>query len=164
MRRVSITVFSNPLRRVLCQVLYRVSLLTSTVRRHLHFAHESVMTAERELTRFWGRDYTFFEALQKLLDFLSTGELGKLSMANLGILVWQGCRQDDPQLTLAQVQAAMPHVGDAGAIIALAGQVLQAWQAGSPPLEADNEVETDANPLDGSIGPRGGPSLVSTSD
>ena len=133
-------------------------------RRHLRFGHEAVMTAERELTRFWSRDYTFFEALQKLLDFLSIGELGKLSMANLGILVWQGCRHEDPQLTLAQVQAAMPHIGDAAAIIALAGQVLGAWQAGSPPIEVDKEVETASNPLDGSTGPRVGPLLVSTSD
>jgi hypothetical protein len=133
-------------------------------RRHLRFDHESVMTAERELTRFWGRDYTFFEALQKLLDFLATGELAKLSMANLGILVWQGCRHEAPQLTLAQVQAAMPHIGDAAVIIALAGQVLGAWQVGSPPLEPDNEVEHETNPLDGSIGPRAGLSVVSTSD
>ena len=132
--------------------------------RSLRFDHAAVITAERELTQFWGRDYTFFEALQKLLDFLSTGALGKLSMANLGILVWQGCRHDDPHLTLAQVQAAMPHIGDAGSIIALVGKVLEAWQAGSPPVEVANEVDTDAHPLDGSIGGPAGPLLVSISD
>ena len=132
--------------------------------RHLLFTHESVPATERELTRFWEREYYFFEALQKLLDFLSTGELAKLSLTNLTILVWQGCRHEDPQLTLAEVQVAMPHIGDAAGIITLAGAVLGAWQAGSPPPEPVGEVETDANPLDGSIGVRGGPSLVSTSD
>lgn len=132
-------------------------------RRHLLFTQGAVIMAEQELTKFWGREYYFFEAMQRILDFAATADLKKLSMANLAIILWQGCCHEDAQLTLQQVQAALPHIGDAAAIARLVRAILDAWQAGNPPMEAVQEGAADPNPLDGSIGPPVGPSLVSTS-
>ena len=137
--------------------------ITLDMRRHLRFDTLSVMTAERELTQFWGRACTFFEVVQQLLDFAMTAQVAKLSVANLSILLWQGCRHEDPALTLAQVHEAMPHVGDVVALSQLVGAILEAWQAGSPSSEPTQEVESAANPLDGSIGHASGPLLASIS-
>ena len=100
-------------------------------RRHLLFTQGAVIMAEQELTKFWGREYYFFEAMQRILDFAATADLKKLSMANLAIILWQGCCHEDAQLTLQQVQAALPHIGDAAAIARLVRAILDAWQAGT---------------------------------
>lgn len=135
-------------------------------RRHLRFDFDSVSATEQALTRFWGREYTFFEAINRINDAALSADDGKISLVNLSILVWQGCRHEDAALTLAQVQAAMPHVGNLMGLVPLIDAILQAWQAGNPSrsVPTDAEVETEANPLDGSTGLPSGLSLVSTSD
>ena len=133
------------------------------VRRHLRFRHEAVQAAEQTLTRIWGREYPFFEAAKGLYDFATTGDLTKLNLTNLAVLLWQGCLHEDPTLTLAMVHEAMPHIGDIPSLGRLVGNVIDAWQVGTPTPDLTQEVDPEANPLDGSIGPPSGPSLVSTS-
>lgn len=112
------------------------------------FTREAVFFLELDLTRLWGREYTFFEAVRRLSEMLLDNDFAKLSYVNIAYLLWRGCQHEDATLTLAQVEAALPYADPSG-LIPYAGIVLQAWQAASPvpvPIPDGSEV-ADTDPL-----------------
>jgi hypothetical protein len=132
----------------------------------LRFDRAAVKTVELELTRIWGRDYTFFEAVRRLSEMLLDNDMSKLSFVNIAVLLWRGCAHEDATLTLEQVEEAMPYLDPTG-LVTYAGIILQAWQAGTPqaPQEAQEagEEAPDANPLGASTGALSGPLSVPAS-
>jgi len=128
--------------------------------RQLLFTRAAVKAIELTLTRIWGRDYTFFEAVRRLSEMLLDNDLSKLSFVNISVLVWHGCLHEDPTLTLAQVEEALPYADPTG-LIPYAGLILQAWSNASPQVAVDAvgvEAEaTDSDPLGGSTGASSGP-------
>ena len=131
--------------------------------RHLRFDYAVIYGVEPHLSRVWGRDYNFYGAMRNLVSAAAAGDPGALSLSNLSILLWQGCLHEDPQLTLEQVQQALPCT-DWTALMPLVGQVMAAWQAVSPPPVALTDMEeTDSDPLDASTGVNSGRMAVSIS-
>ena len=137
--------------------------------RSLLFDHAAIFAVEPELTRVWGREYTFFQAIRQLGECLQPDaagfmNVGSISLNNLSILLWKGCQHEDPTLTLAQVQQALPVFAPVE-LLPYVYAVLEAWQAQNPPPPVVDVQEgtTSDNPLDGSIGSPAGPTLVSTS-
>lgn len=126
--------------------------------RHLLFDRAAVKRSEVELSRAWNKEYSFFSALHGLAMLLATSDPAKLSFTTLSILVWQGCLHEDPQLTLAAVEDAMPYL-DVRAMVGYAGKILEAWQAVSPPPVTPDaeEAAQQQDPLDGSTGAASGP-------
>ena len=132
--------------------------------RHLYFDHAAIMGVEAPLTQLWGREYNFYAAMRSLAHACEIGDPGALSLNNVSILLWQGCRREDPQLTLAQVQDALPCT-DWLALMALVAKLMEAWNAAYPPPSALPEAEvTENGPLGGSIGNTFGPMAVSISE
>lgn len=133
--------------------------------RNLLFDRLAVKLIEIELTRIWGREYTFYQALRLSAEMLQDNDLSKLSFINTAVLLWAGCLHEDPMLTLATVEDALPYA-DPSLLIPYIGPILQAWQAASPtppPVEVNGEVHEDTNPLDGSPGSSSGALSVSAS-
>ena len=120
--------------------------------RHLRFDRQAVFDAERELYRTWGREMTFFEAVRGLALVLVEGDMSRLSLNNIAVLMFCGCKHEDPGLTLPQVQAALPY-NDPPALLPLVAQILEAWQAQSPPApETPQEARETSDPLAASTG------------
>jgi hypothetical protein len=122
--------------------------------RHLLFDRLAVKFIEVELTRIWGREYTFYQALRLCAEMLNDNDLSKLSYINVSVMLWAGCLHEDMALTLATVEEALPYA-DPSLLIPYIGPILQAWQAATPtapPVELNGEVHEDTNPLDGSPG------------
>jgi len=134
--------------------------------RHLLFTRAAVKNIELALTRIWGRDYTFFEAVRRLSEMLLDNDLSKLSYINIAVLLHQGCLHEDPALTLTQVEESLPYADPTG-LIPYVGLILQAWSHASPQVvvEAVTAEATDSDPLaestGASSGPLNGPALVS---
>lgn len=135
--------------------------------RHLLFSRRAVKQIEIALSRAWGKEQTFYSAMRDLATMLTIGDPAYLSFTTLSIVLWQGLVDEDPTLTLAQTEDAIPYM-DLSALVQLAGKVLEAWQAVSPPQPpVADEVPADADPLavstGGAFGPSSAPSLVSVS-
>jgi hypothetical protein len=125
--------------------------------RTLLYDRLAVKLIEIELTRIWGREYTFYQALRLSAEMLQDNDLSKLSFINTAVLLWAGCLHEDPTLTLATIEDALPYA-DPSLLIPYIGPILQAWQAASPtaPLVEVNGEVADRNPLDGSRGSSSG--------
>ncbi len=132
--------------------------------RHLLFNRLAVKLIEVELTRIWGREYTFYQALRLSAEMLQDNDLSKLSFINTAVLLWAGCLHEDPTLTLAQVEDALPYA-DPSLLIPYIGPILQAWQAASPtpPAQEMNGEVADRDPLGASPGSSSGALSVSAS-
>jgi hypothetical protein len=132
--------------------------------RLLRFDRAAVKRCERELEATWGRDMTFYSALQDLALLLTEGNLGRLRFSVIAILLHGGLVQEDPALTLAQVEEALPYNDPAG-LLPYVNSIMEAWFVASPRPEASagaaNEVPAAADPLDGSTGVPSGPMSVS---
>jgi hypothetical protein len=129
--------------------------------RNLLFDRTAVKLIEVELTRIWGREYTFYQVLRLAAEMLQDNDLSKLSFLNISVLLWAGCVHEDPTLTRATVEEALPYT-DPSALIPYVGLILQAWQAASPPAPASEDSEApDTNPLAGSPGTPSGALSVS---
>jgi len=134
--------------------------------RQLLFTRAAVKNIELALTRIWGRDYTFFEGVRRLSEMLLDNDLSKLSYINISVMLHQGCLHEDPTLTLAQVEEALPYADPTG-LIPYVGLILQAWSHASPQAAVDavTAEAVDTDPLAGSTGassgPLNGPVLVS---
>ena len=125
--------------------------------RTLFFPRKMVKRAERELTKAHERDYTFYEALRGLTQFLLEDDWTKLSFTSLALLLWLGCVHEDEQLTLETVEEALPY-GNPRDLIPYVVALLQAWQAVTPSMQdIPEEAPTQADPLDGSPGRTSGP-------
>jgi hypothetical protein len=123
--------------------------------RHLYYDKRAVKQAERALEREWGPNCTFYSVLSDLTQLALTGNPGFLSFSKLAIVLWQGLVHDDPTLTLAQVEDALP-VMDIVALAGYAGNVLAAWMQMSPSVVAGTEAANDRDPLGASPGPISG--------
>jgi hypothetical protein len=126
--------------------------------RHLLFDRHAVKRIELMLSQIWDREYTFYQALRLCAEMLQDNDLSKLSFINVSILLWAGCLHEDPTLTLAQVEEALPYT-DPSLLIPYIGPILQAWQAASPtppPVQEQNGEVVDDNPLDASPGSSSG--------
>lgn len=133
--------------------------------RMLLFDRAAVKQIEVELTRVWGREYTFYQALRLAAEMLQDNDLAKLSFINIATLLWQGALHEDPSLTLETVEEALPYT-DPSLLIPYIGPILQAWQAASPtpaPAQETNGEVADSNPLDASTGRASGALSVSVS-
>jgi hypothetical protein len=121
--------------------------------RHLLFDRMAVKLIEVELTRIWGKEYTFYQALRLCAEMLNDNDLSKLSYINVSVMLWAGCLHEDPTLTQQVVEEALPYA-DPSQLIPYIGPILQAWQAVSPPapVQAMNGEVVDDNPLDASPG------------
>jgi hypothetical protein len=128
--------------------------------RQLLFTRAAVKNIELALTRIWGRDYTFFEGVRRLSEMLLDIDLSKLSFINIAVMLHQGCLHEDPALTLAEVEEALPYADPTG-LIPYAGLILQAWRNASPQVVVDAvtaEAEAaDTDPLAVSTGASSGP-------
>lgn len=132
-------------------------------KRSLRFGRPAVFQCEIELTKLWGRPYSFYEAIYNLANIFSDSAIN-LSLNNLSMLLWQGLRHEAPSLTLDEVQEALPF-DDPPALIPLVGKVLEAWQAMSAPVDPTMPTnETDTDPFGVSTGAPSGPTNVSISD
>jgi hypothetical protein len=131
--------------------------------RHLLFDRRAVKGIELELTRIWGKDYTFFEGVRRLSEMLLDNDLSKLSYVNISVFLYYGCLHEDSSLTLPQVEEALPYADPVG-LIPYASLILQAWQAASPPPppHANDREVAESDPLGGSTGSGNGPSSGST--
>jgi hypothetical protein len=121
--------------------------------RTLLYDRFAVKCIELELTRQWGHEYTFYQALRLCAEMLNDNDLSKLSYINISTMLWAGCLHDDPGLNLATVEDALPYA-DPSLLIPYIGPILQAWQAASPtpsPVEMNGEV-SDTDPLGASTG------------
>jgi hypothetical protein len=126
--------------------------------RHLLFDRLAVKFIELELTRIWGREYTFYQALRLCAEMLQNDDLSKLSLINITVMLWAGCLHEDPTLTQATIEEALPYA-DPSLLIPYVGPILQAWQAASPtapPVQEMNGEVVDENPLDASPGSSSG--------
>lgn len=132
--------------------------------RTLLFTRLAVRQIEQDLTRLWGREYTFYQAMRSFSEMLLNADLSKLSYTNIVTVLWRGCQHEDPGLTFAQVDEALPYA-DMLALVALLGTILEAWGKVSPPLEPANDTSevADTNPLAASTGTPSGASSVSAS-
>jgi hypothetical protein len=129
--------------------------------RHLLFDRTAVKVIEVELTRIWGREYTFYQVLRLAAEMLQDNDFAKLSFLNISVLLWAGCLHEDPQLTRATVEEALPYT-DPSALIPYLGFILQAWHAASPPAPEPQDREVpDSNPLAESPGTPSGALSVS---
>src|SRR5262245_47713843 len=119
--------------------------------RHLLFDRRAIKAIELELSRIWGHEYTFFQAVRRLSEMLLDNDLSKLSYINIATMLHQGCLHEDPTLTLAQVEEALPYADPVG-LIPYASLILQAWQAASPPPppHANDREAAESDPLGGS--------------
>lgn len=124
--------------------------------RLLHFTRGAVRQVELDLTRLWGREYTFYEAIRRLSEMLLDNDLSKLSYLNIATLLWRGCQHDDPGVTLAQIEEGLPYADPAG-LIPYVGLILQAWNNATPTAPASGDAEATArDPLGGSTGASSG--------
>lgn len=126
--------------------------------RNLLFDRLAVKFIELELTRIWGREYTFYQALRLCAEMLQNDDLSKLSLINITVMLWAGCLHEDPTVTQATIEEALPYA-DPSLLIPYVGPILQAWQAASPtppPVQAMNGEVIDDNPLGGSPGSSSG--------
>lgn len=131
--------------------------------RHLLFTRRAVKQIEIALSRAWGKEQTFYSAMRDLATMLTIGDPAYLSFTTLSIVLWQGLLDEDPTLTLTEVEDAIPYM-DLGALVQLAGKVLEAWQAVSPPPPpVSEEAPATADPLDASPGASSGPLNVYSS-
>lgn len=135
--------------------------------RTILFTRAAVKNIEIELTKIHGHGFTFYQAIRDLGQMLTDDDLGKLSLVNVGVLLWQGCLHEDPALTLEQVEESLPY-GSAVALMPYVLRIFEAWQAASPqapPTTENEEAVQETDPLDASTGaPSGllnGPALVS---
>jgi hypothetical protein len=122
--------------------------------RTLLFDRLAVKLIELELTRIWGREYTFYQALRLCAEMLQDNDLSKLSYINVSVMLWAGCLHEDATLTQQTVEEALPYA-DPSLLIPYIGPILQAWQAASPtppPVQEMNGEVQDRDPLDGSPG------------
>jgi hypothetical protein len=121
-------------------------------RRSLRFDRKAVFQAELELSRLWGKDMTFFQAIVSIARFFTDNDWGGLSLNNLSALLLYGLKHESPALTLEEVQEALP-IYDQQALILLASKILEAWQAQSPQGRETQDTEAiRTDPLDGSSG------------
>lgn len=133
--------------------------------RTLLFDRLAVKFIELELTRIWGREYTFYQALRLCAEMLQDNDLAKLSLINISVMLWAGCLHEDPTLTHQTVDEALPYA-DPSLLIPYVGPILQAWQAASPtppPAQEMNGEVADSNPLGASPGSSSGVLSVSAS-
>lgn len=122
--------------------------------RTLLFDRLAVKFIELELTRIWGREYTFYQALRLCAEMLQDNDLSKLSYINVSVMLWAGCLHEDQFLTQQIVEDALPYA-DPSLLIPYIGPILQAWQAASPtppPVQEQNGEVHDSDPLDASTG------------
>jgi len=134
--------------------------------RHLLFDRRAVRQSELALSRHWGKERTFFSAMVRLAQNLADGDVAALSVTDISVLVWQGLLAEDPSLTYAEVEEALPYMTP-GDLVPFAIALMQAWQAASPPAPSDPTPQgggTDPDPLAAStgtpVGPMTAPSLV----
>lgn len=115
--------------------------------RHLRLDRRAIFTSELELTRFWGVQTTFYSVMLDLMNTISAGQLGGLSVNTLAILVWQGLLHESPELTLEATQDLLP-TQDIVAMFALAGRLLEAWNVATAPVPgAPQEANGTVDPL-----------------
>jgi hypothetical protein len=124
--------------------------------RVLRFTRGAVRQVELDLTRLWGRDYTFYEAIRRLSEMLLDNDLSKLSYLNIATLLWRGCQHEDPGVTLEQIEEGLPYADPSG-LIPYVGLILQAWNNATPTAPASGVSEAaERDPLDGSTGAASG--------
>lgn len=112
--------------------------------RTLRFDRRAVFTAERELTRLWGTPTTFYGSMVELMDAIATGQVGKLSVNTIAVLVWQGLLHESPTLTLDETQDLLPYL-DLLAMVQICGALLQAWNVATQPAEPSSEAAGGTN-------------------
>lgn len=134
--------------------------------RSLRFDRRAVFTAERELSRLWQTPRTFYSAMLSVIGAVSDGQIERLNLNDIAILLWQGLLYDDPMLTLEQVQDLLPTF-DMGAMVPICAALLQAWniaaQPATPPQDAAPSAEAP-DPLAPSPGPGSGALSAVSSD
>lgn len=127
-------------------------------RRALRFDRQAVFRAEIALSRVWGKEMTFFQAILSIARVFTEGDWGGLSLNNVAALLHCGLVHESPMLTFEEVQEALP-IHDQQALLLLASKILEAWQAQSPEGRPQGEVEAQAaDPLDGLPGSSSGAS------
>jgi hypothetical protein len=134
--------------------------------RHLLFDRRAVRQSEIALSQHWGKERTFFSAMVHLVQTLADGDVAALSITDISVLLWQGLLAEDPTVTYAEVEAALPYMTP-GDLVPIAIALMQAWQAASPPAPSDPTPHgggTDPDPLAAStgtpVGPMTAPSLA----
>jgi len=134
--------------------------------RHLLFDRRAVRQSELALSRHWGKERTFFSAMVRLAQTLADGDVAALSVTDISVLVWQGLLAEDPSLTYADVEEALPYMTP-GDLVPFAIALMQAWQAASPPAPSPPAApggDAEPDPLAAStgtpVGPMTAPSLA----
>ena len=100
--------------------------------RHLRLHIGSLLLAEREMERLWGREVNLLALI---------GSPGGLGLNNISILLWVALLDEDPSLTLLRVQD-MVNPSQIGVVVTA---IFDAWNAAWPiPLPQE---ETGERPL-----------------
>lgn len=124
--------------------------------RTLRFTRQAIFQAEITLSRLWGKEMTFFQAILSIARVFTDGDWGGLSLNNVVALLHCGLLHESPSLTLDEVQEALP-IHDQQALLLLASKILEAWQAQSPQGQEMPEGEgKEPDPLDGLPGSSSG--------
>lgn len=116
--------------------------------RQLRLDKRAIFQAEREMCRVWGKQVN-------ILMIFSEGQM--LTLNDLAVLLWQGLLDDDPGLSLADVQDLM----DFDRLPSIMTAVLDAWNAATRSADPDAGGAAPDGPLSASPGSTSGLSLVS---
>lgn len=117
--------------------------------RHLRLDIGSLLLAEREMERLWGREINLFTLIA------SPNGLG---LNNVSILLWVALLAEDPSLTLLRVQD-MLNPSQVGEVVKA---IFDAWNAAWPlPVPAEEGTESPLSSA--STGPDSGVPPVSSS-